>query len=58
MNVIDRLSPSNRTLIEKWLPVLLAVGVVWLLARGLKNLFWTGFGLFWAFWWTGHWFLR
>ena len=52
MNVqIPRLSASSQTLIDKYLPVLLAIGVAWLCARGLKKLFWTAFGLYWAFHW-------
>jgi hypothetical protein len=55
MNVqIPRLSASSQTLIDKYLPVLIALGVAWLCARGLKKLFWTAFGLYWAFHWT-HW---
>lgn len=29
--------------------MILAIAVAWLLARGLRKMFWTGFGLFWAF---------
>ena len=46
----DVRSPSRETL-EKYLPVLLAIVVAWLLMRGLKKMFWTAFGLFWAFAW-------
>ena len=42
---------SSRATLEKYLPVLLAIGVAWLLARGLRKIFWTAFGLFWAFHW-------
>jgi len=40
--------PKRETL-EKYLPVIIAIVVAWLLARGLKKMFWTVFGLFWAF---------
>ena len=48
MNI--RLSDAvlTRTTLEKYLPVVLAIGVAWLLGRGLKKLFWTGFGMYWA----------
>jgi hypothetical protein len=29
--------------------VILAIAVAWLLARGLRKMFWSAFGLFWAF---------
>jgi hypothetical protein len=54
MNVpIPNLSTLQRETLEKYLPVLLAIAVAWLLARGLKKMFWTAFGLFWAFRATG-----
>ena len=40
-----------RSTLERYLPLLLAIGVAWLLARGLRNSFWTLFGLFWAVRW-------
>lgn len=50
MNVsIPELSPSLQAKIEKYLPAVLVVAVAWLLARGLKKLFWNLFGLYWAF---------
>lgn len=50
MNVsIPNLSPSLQEKIEKYLPAVLVVAVAWLLARGLKKLFWNLFGLYWAF---------
>lgn len=50
MNVsIPNPSPSLQARLEKYLPVLLAVAAAWLLARGLKKLFWNLFGLYWAF---------
>jgi len=48
--VQDLRSPSRETL-EKYLPIVLAILAAWLLARGLKKMFWTAFGLFWAFAW-------
>jgi len=39
--------PSRETL-ERYLPVLFAIAVAWLFARGLKKLFWTAFGMYWA----------
>ena len=48
--VQDLRTPSRETL-EKYMPVLLALVVAWLVARGLKKMFWTAFGLFWAFGW-------
>lgn len=42
----------TRTTLEKYLPVVLAIGVAWLLGRGLKKLFWTGFGMYWALHWV------
>jgi hypothetical protein len=41
-------APQRETL-EKYLPVILAIAVAWLLARGLRKMFWTAFGLYWAF---------
>ncbi|MEO5559901.1 MAG: hypothetical protein ABIO49_08715 [Dokdonella sp.] len=61
MNIqIPNLSTPQRETLEKYMPVLLAIGVAWLLARGLKKLFWMAFGLFWAFHWSGasHHFIR
>jgi hypothetical protein len=50
MNIqIPNLSAPQRETLEKYLPVLLAIAVAWLLARGMKKMFWTAFGLFWAF---------
>jgi hypothetical protein len=50
MNVrIPNLSTPQRETLEKYLPVLLAIGVAWLCARGLRKMLWTAFGLFWAF---------
>ena len=46
---IPNLSTPQREMFEKYLPVLLAIAVAWLLARGMKKMFWTAFGLFWAF---------
>lgn len=47
MNVqIPNLSNPQRELLEKYLPVVLAVGVAWLAARGLKKVMWNLFGLY------------
>lgn len=49
MNVqLPNLSTPTRETLEKYIPVLLAIGVSWLLARGLKKVFWTAFGMYWA----------
>ncbi|MEO5626015.1 MAG: hypothetical protein ABIQ70_08415 [Dokdonella sp.] len=61
MNVqIPNLSAPQRQMLEKYLPVLLAIGVTWLLGRSLKKMFWVAFGLFWAFHGSGapHHFIR
>jgi len=42
-------SASQRETLDKYLPVVIAALLVWLAARGLRKVFWTGFGLFWAF---------
>ncbi len=50
MNVsIPEPSPSLQDRLGKYLPVVLAFAVAWLLARGVKKLFWNLFGLYWAF---------
>ena len=43
------LSASQRETLEKYLPLMLVALVVWLAARGMRRMFWTAFGLFWAF---------
>jgi len=43
-------APQRETL-EKYLPVILAIAAAWLLARGLKKMFWASFGLYWAVQW-------
>ena len=43
------LSPSQRETLEKFLPLILVGVVLWLAARGIRKMFWTAFGLFWAF---------
>ena len=40
---------KQRELLDKYLPWLLAGGAAWRVARGLRKLAWTGFGLYWAF---------
>ncbi|MGH8171877.1 MAG: hypothetical protein ACREPX_01940 [Rhodanobacteraceae bacterium] len=44
-------SGPSREMLEKYLPVLLAILIAWLFARGLRKMFWTAFGLYWAFGW-------
>jgi len=52
MNVrLPEFSDSTRATLEKYLPVLVAVGIAWLCARGIRKIFWTAFGLYWAFHW-------
>lgn len=46
------LSAEQRETMQKWLPVILAIVGIWWLARGMKNMFWTAFGLFWAYHWA------
>lgn len=55
---VSTVSPSTRATLAKWMPILLAIGAVWLLARGIRRLFWTAFGLAWAFWWVVPWLSR
>ena len=43
------LSSVPRETLEKYLPLVLVAIIVWLMARGLRKMFWTAFGLFWAF---------
>lgn len=43
----------KRETLEKYLPVIIAIAVAWLLARGLRKSFWTLFGLSWAFYGSG-----
>ncbi|MGA9420995.1 MAG: hypothetical protein WBW61_01465 [Rhodanobacteraceae bacterium] len=50
MNVrIPALSDARLEPLEKYLPILLALGIAWLCARGFRKMAWTAFGLFWAF---------
>lgn len=54
MNVrIPDLSATQRGTLEKYLPIVLAVGVAWLAARGLKKGLWSLFGLYCAFRFSG-----
>jgi hypothetical protein len=54
MNVqIPNLTDPQRETLEKYLPVLLAIGIAWLFARGLKKTMWSAFGLYCAFHWSG-----
>ena len=43
------LSSAQRETLDKWLPLALVALLVWFAARGLRKVFWTAFGLFWAF---------
>lgn len=43
------LSQSQRDTLEKYLPLVVVALLAWFAARSLKRLFWTAFGLFWAF---------
>jgi len=43
------LSQGQREALDKYLPLVLVALVVWLAARGMRKMFWTAFGLFWAF---------
>lgn len=55
MNLADfdlaklNLSDAQRDTLGKWLPLALVAILVWFAARGLRKMFWTAFGLFWAF---------
>jgi hypothetical protein len=54
MNIeLPNFSPPQRAAFEKYMPVMLAILVAWLCARGLRKMLWTAFGLFWAFHWSG-----
>ena len=43
------LSSSQRETLDKYLPLVIVAFIVWFAARGLRKMFWTAFGLFWAF---------
>lgn len=52
MNIeLPSLSPPTQSTLEKSMPVLLAIAVAWLLARGLRKMLWTVFGLYCALHW-------
>ena len=54
MNIeLPDLSLPHRETLAKYLPVLLAVGIAWLLARGIGKAMWTVFGLYCAFHYSG-----
>ena len=58
MNIeLPDLSSPHRATFEKYMPVVLAIMVAWLFARGIRKLLWTAFGLYWAFHFSGmgHW---
>ena len=43
------LSQTQRDTLEKYLPLVVVALLAWFAARSLKRMFWTAFGLFWAF---------
>ena len=43
------LSSAQRETLDKYMPLLIVAFVVWFAARGFRKMFWTAFGLFWAF---------
>jgi len=43
------LSQSQRETLEKYLPLVVVALLAWFAARCLRRMFWTAFGLFWAF---------
>lgn len=51
------LSSNQRELLDKYLPLLIAIGVGWLAARGIRKTLWSLFGMFWAVRFSGllHW---
>ncbi len=52
MNIeIPNLSAPQRALLEKYVPVVLAVGIAWLVARGIRKAVWTVIGMYWAVHW-------
>lgn len=46
---LPELSPSLHASLGKCPTLLRVLAAAWLLARGLRDLFWTLFGLYWAF---------
>ncbi len=43
------LGAAQRETREKYPPLILVVALAWFAARGLRKLFWTALGLYWAF---------
>jgi hypothetical protein len=43
------LSSGQRETLDKYLPLVIVALLVWVAARGFRKIFWTAFGLFWAF---------
>ena len=43
------LSSAQRQTLDRYLPLIVVAFLVWLLARCFRKIFWTAFGLFWAF---------
>lgn len=46
------LSIEQRETLNRWLPTILVAVGIWLVARGIRRLFWTVFGLAWVMYWT------
>ena len=51
------LSIDQRETLQRWLPLVLAIGGAWLLLRGIRKLSGLLFGLAWVFAWSGGWLL-
>ena len=47
------LSIEQRETLGRWLPTILVIAAVWLLAHGIKRLFWAAFGIGWVIFWSG-----
>lgn len=45
---IPEFTASQRDVLGRYLPAILALAAAWLLLRGLRKSFWTLFGLYWA----------
>lgn len=48
---IANTTPPQNDAWSRYLPMLLALGMVWLCARGMKKSFWTLLGMYWAARW-------
>ena len=57
MNVFSQQQKGSVTNpLVRWVPLLLALAIVWLATRGLTRLMWTAFAIGWALHWSGGWF--